>query len=98
MGAGGDGHTTGWVGGQGWWGAGGQGWSWLRAHPVSQAGKFGLIPTLISLGTGAAWLGVVSAESVGKHAPSLMSGLVRAGLGGGSGHSLALPSPDHLPL
>ena len=39
-------------------------------HPISQAGKFGLIPTLISLGTGAAWLGVVSVESVGKHAPS----------------------------
>ncbi|KAI4569139.1 hypothetical protein MJG53_021009, partial [Ovis ammon polii x Ovis aries] len=36
------------------------GWSWLRAHPVSQAGKFGLIPTLISLGTGAAWLGVIT--------------------------------------
>lgn len=31
----------------------------------SQAGKFGLIPTTITLGTGAAWLGVVSLGNVG---------------------------------
>ncbi|XP_070331840.1 P2X purinoceptor 6 isoform X3 [Odocoileus virginianus] len=63
---------------------------------TGRAGKFGLIPTLISLGTGAAWLGVVSAASVGKHAPGPldgsagppMSGLVGGGLGGGPGAQL----------
>lgn len=63
----------------GWWGAGGWGQSRLRAHPISQAGKFGLIPTLISLGTGAAWLGVVSAARVGKHAPGPPDGSARPG-------------------
>ena len=41
---------------------------------LSQAGKFGLIPTTITLGTGAAWLGVVSLTSwlpraASKHVP-----------------------------
>ena len=54
-------------------------------HPISQAGKFGLIPTLISLGTGAAWLGVVSVESVGKHAPSPLRHGWAPGVGSGRG-------------
>lgn len=39
----------------------------LRLSPgISQAGKFGLIPTTITLGTGVAWLGVVSVANVGS--------------------------------
>lgn len=33
---------------------------------TGQAGKFGLIPTTITLGTGAAWLGMVSLTNVGS--------------------------------
>lgn len=32
----------------------------IGSSQLSQAGKFGLIPTAITVGTGAAWLGVVS--------------------------------------
>ncbi|XP_027421878.1 P2X purinoceptor 6 isoform X2 [Bos indicus x Bos taurus] len=52
---------------------------------TGRAGKFGLIPTLISLGTGAAWLGVVSVESVGKHAPSPLRHGWAPGVGSGRG-------------
>lgn len=53
-------------GGQGRGGRGQQPWPKRLSPGVSQAGKFGLIPTTITLGTGAAWLGVVSLANVGS--------------------------------
>ncbi|KAK1328559.1 hypothetical protein QTO34_012132 [Cnephaeus nilssonii] len=46
--------------GQSWGGRRQQSWSDRLSPGVSQAGKFGLIPTTITLGTGAAWLGVIT--------------------------------------
>ncbi|XP_027432339.1 P2X purinoceptor 6 isoform X2 [Zalophus californianus] len=57
-----------------WWKASGvEARSLLKLYGIrfdilvtGQAGKFGLIPTIITLGTGAAWLGVVSLANVGS--------------------------------
>lgn len=54
------------MGWESWGGRRQQSWSDRLSPGVSQAGKFGLIPTTITLGTGAAWLGVVSVANVGS--------------------------------
>lgn len=41
-------------------------WPEKLSPGISQAGKFGLIPMTITLGTGAAWLGMVSLTNVGS--------------------------------
>lgn len=73
--------VTGRVGGAGWGGQGrgGRGqqpWPERLSPGVSQAGKFGIIPTTITLGTGVASLGVVSPANMGslwlrEHMPDL---------------------------
>lgn len=51
--------------GEGFWGGLGEQPQPESSAWVSQAGKFALIPTAITVGTGAAWLGMVSITILG---------------------------------
>lgn len=74
-----------------------------RLTHISQAGKFGLIPTAITLGTGAAWLGVVSGFSKWDPGPPQAQPHPRGEVGKWRGQVAARPQvhpalTDHIPL